>query len=214
MNDMTQQANTDSGIATNSADLLSEWLGPVEALTRFSPNERIALEGADTSEHQETRYGVRIGGVGLVIGARAACEFILPVPVSRVPNTPSWLAGLMNLRGTLVPVFDLSLLIGQGPAVGESAAGTSAGRSRSLFLVFDRGPRAAALQIHGFPQALSGLEPLDHVPPPPPPLDECVSNAFAEAGVMWLEFDHERLFHALSQRLEIHAGSNLLSDGA
>lgn len=175
----------------------ADWLRPVEALTRFAPTEGIALDGESEPEQADTRYAIRVGDIGLLIGARVPSEFILPVPVSRVPNTPDWFSGLINLRGALLPVFDLEAMI----ANDRQATQTTVAGGRLLFLVLGRGERAAALKIHGFPQPLRGLEPLDQMPPIPAPLDECVSNALVENGSAWLELDHERLFEAFAARL-------------
>ncbi len=38
-------------------------------------------------------------------------------PIAKVPLTPSWLLGIINLRGDVVAVLDLSLYLGLGPTV-------------------------------------------------------------------------------------------------
>lgn len=178
-------------------DVAADWLRPVEALTRFAPTERVVLDGESEPEQADIRYAIRVVHIGLLIGARVPSEFVLPVPVSRVPNTPDWFAGLINLRGALLPVFDLESMV----ANDKQATQTIVAGSRLLFLVLGQGERAAALKIHGYPQPLRGLKPLDQMPPIPAPLDECVSNALVEDGSAWLEFDHERLFDAFAARL-------------
>jgi twitching motility protein PilI len=179
-------------------NVATDWMGPVEALTRFAPTKRFVLDGDSEPEEADVRYAIRIGDIGLLIGARVPTEFVLPVPVSRVPNTPDWFAGVMNLRGAILPLFDLEAMLGTDrnavqtpPVAGEHL----------LYLVLDRGERAAALKIHGFPQALRGLEPLAALPPVPAPLDTCVSQAMFGNGFAWFEFDHLRLFETFSQRL-------------
>jgi purine-binding chemotaxis protein CheW len=37
-------------------------------------------------------------------------------PVTPIPNTPPWVRGVMNLRGTIVPVIDLRLRLGMPAA--------------------------------------------------------------------------------------------------
>ena len=177
-------------------NVATDWMNPVEALTRFAPTERVTLDGDSEPDESEVRYAIRIADIGLLIGARVPTEFVLPVPVSRVPNTPDWFAGLMNLRGAIVPLFDLASMLGAD----RDAAQTRDG-GRLLFLVLDRGERAAALKIYGFPQALRDLEPLEALPPVPAPLDTCVSQAMSGNGSAWFEFDHSRLFEAFSERL-------------
>jgi chemotaxis signal transduction protein len=188
---------SEAGMNPTRNEVGSDWLRPVEALTRFAPRERVALDHANEPEQADTRYAIRVADIGLLIGARVPSEFVLPVPVSRVPNTPDWFAGLINLRGAILPVFDLeSMLVSD-----RDAAQSTVANSRLLFLVLGRGERAAALKVHGFPQPLRGLKPLDELPPIPAPLDECVSSAMVENGSVWFELDHVRLFEAFSVRL-------------
>ena len=79
-------------------DVARNWMRPVEALTRFAPAQRITFDEASKPAEDEVRYAIRVGDIGLLIGARVPTEFVLPVPVSRLPNTPQWFAGLINLR--------------------------------------------------------------------------------------------------------------------
>ena len=55
----------------------------------------------------DEEYGVAILNVQEIKGY---------APVTPIPNTPPWVRGVMNLRGTIVPVIDLRLRLGM-PAV-------------------------------------------------------------------------------------------------
>jgi purine-binding chemotaxis protein CheW len=58
-----------------------------------------------------------------VRGQRLGCpiaqvkETIVVRPMTRVFLTPSWVAGIINLRGDVVAVLDLAVLLGLGPTV-------------------------------------------------------------------------------------------------
>lgn len=58
-----------------------------------------------------------------VRGQRLACpiaqvkETIVVRPITRVFLTPSWVAGIINLRGDIVPVLDLAVLLGLPPTL-------------------------------------------------------------------------------------------------
>ena len=54
-----------------------------------------------------------------VISAMEEIRELLPYPdsVTRVPGTRSWMLGLANIRGELLPVVDLQQFIGGGPVV-------------------------------------------------------------------------------------------------
>lgn len=54
-----------------------------------------------------TDYGVGIGYV---------TEIIPVQPITRVPNAPSYLKGIINVRGTILPVMDLRLRFGREAA--------------------------------------------------------------------------------------------------
>ena len=59
-----------------------------------------------TFELADEQYGVDILAVQEIKGYMA---------VTRIPNTPDYLKGVLNLRGTIVPIVDLRLKFGMGP---------------------------------------------------------------------------------------------------
>ena len=59
---------------------------------------------------------LRAGGATVAIAASAARE-VAPRPGAiRLPGTPEFVCGVVNVRGTLVPLVDLGRLLGGGPA--------------------------------------------------------------------------------------------------
>jgi purine-binding chemotaxis protein CheW len=83
-------------------------------------------------------------------------ETLTPRPVTRVFLTPSWLAGIMNLRGDVVPVVDLALFLGMTAAVPSDD---------SRIVLTERGPLRAGLLV----ESLAELRTfdLDRLGPPP-----------------------------------------------
>ncbi len=59
--------------------------------------------------------GFEIDGTPCVTGVGEVVEIMRPVPFTRVPGTLPWVLGLANVRGELLPVFDLQRFIGAGP---------------------------------------------------------------------------------------------------
>ncbi len=51
-------------------------------------------------------YGVEIGYVTEIIGIQ---------PITAIPNTPSFIKGIINIRGTIVPVVDMRLRFNYEP---------------------------------------------------------------------------------------------------
>ena len=58
----------------------------------------------------------RIGRGEYLLPLRQVLEIIRFVTPTPVPQTPPWVSGVMNLRGRVVPVFDLAVKFGE-PAV-------------------------------------------------------------------------------------------------
>ncbi|HSR62107.1 MAG TPA: chemotaxis protein CheW, partial [Gammaproteobacteria bacterium] len=86
------------------------WLGLAPNLEHFDPFEGLS-ERVSEEELKHIRYGFRIAGQNLLFEKTVPCEAIQNSLIYPVPNTPVWLSGLINLRGNLIPVIDLSSLI-------------------------------------------------------------------------------------------------------
>jgi chemotaxis signal transduction protein len=170
------------------------WLKPSAALSRFAPQVRVEGEGRSLVRWGEghTRYGYRIGNIGLLVSARAGCEVVSIPTIARIPTTPQWLLGVANLRGGLVPIFDLQALL-ELPA--DHAA------EPRFALIFDRGERAVGILVAAHPVAVASLEPLTQQPPLPAAVREFVSAAFRDGPSVWLEFDHQRFFASIAERM-------------
>lgn len=175
---MTQDTQIDQGLLT-----------PSLALRRFSTPQSGHLQRI---EEKRARFGFRIGPIGLLIAPQTIAEAIVRPMVFPVPNAPSWLNGLMNLRGTLVPVFDLHEIFELGQ---EDKA------EKVLCLVLDKGEAAAGFFIDATPQSIETDHRLKQPPPVPAPLGEHIAEAYYSHGMAWCEFDHESFFSALGKRI-------------
>jgi hypothetical protein len=173
---------TDRARQPSESEKSRPWLKPTAALARFAPRARDVHE--QESRGQAIRYGFSIGEVGLLVGQSAGCEVIAIPTIARLPTTPAWLLGVANLRGNLVPIFDLPALL-ETPAA-ENRFG----------LIFDRGEH---------PVALENLEPLLQAPSPPPAAREFVSGAYRHGRSVWMEFDHRKFFESIAQRMSLYS---------
>lgn len=162
-------------------DAVRSGILPSEALTRFVPPEGFVPVATETTSRQ-LRYGFRVADYLLLIRAGVGSEVVPMMPVAVIPSGPAWLSGIMNLRGNLVPVCDLARLLGhQGDASPR----------HPMLLVLDKGDKAAAFVIDGYPRALTSLHRLNQIPTLPDLLAHYVSTAYSEGDDIWLEFDHE-----------------------
>lgn len=158
-------------------------LSPGDALARFDPPKEEL--GGNDSYAVAQRYGFHVGGIGLLIRPDTVAEMFEQATIFPIPNASPWLRGLINLRGNLVPVYDLRMLL-------EAADENEQPAQRLLIL--DRGDNMVGLLIDGLPQAIRGTGKPTHIPPLPSALKRHVSEAYAGDGTIWLEFDHRGFF--------------------
>lgn len=137
----------------------------------------------------------RVGALGLLFPANAAREVIAPPPVSRVPNTVSWLRGLANVRGELVPVVDMAGALGVARQAGVPA----------YLMIFGHGETAIGLVIDGLPRLfnVSVSQRLPDRPETPVLLDDSVIAAYEHAGRIWLDIDLDALFDTFARRIAL-----------
>jgi twitching motility protein PilI len=169
---------------------------PEEALNRFQKPDT-ALLGLDVSAHdyQQPRYGFKVSNVGLLISPETMCEVMKNFTVYPVPNTKPWMHGLVNLRGNLIPVYDLSMLLGlsEYPVAHKN------------LLVMDKGSDSVGILIDTLPQPcdLRRCKKLSHVPNLPAGLKNCIADAYSVDDVLWLGFNHKEYFHYLMDTVSI-----------
>ena len=139
----------------------------------------------------ETVFGIRIGSMGFLVSTAIYCEVLDKIQVNALPNVHPWLSGLLNLRGNLVPVFDLRIVLE------EETAGHI---QRRLFSI-DRGDKTVALWIDGFPEVKDStlLQSLKELPPLPQILQHFITGGYEQDGQIWLDVKFDDLFKALGR---------------
>lgn len=143
-----------------------------------------------TIDHESLRYGFVIGSLNFIYDIHTPCELLKAVCVYSVPNTPEWMLGLINLRGGLVPVFNLESYFDFKEEVDK----------HKLLLVLGKGEKAVAFQIKSYPQLLKNLTKLEAIPKLIPKIEGYVQAAYQEEKV-WLELDKDKFFSALGERV-------------
>jgi twitching motility protein PilI len=163
-----------------------DWMPPSAALAHFEPPEgvHLAVSGQGREEVQ-ARYGFRIGDLGLLINPDAGSEVLTVFSVTPLPDAPPGFLGLINLRGNLVPLYELRVLLGMD---------TRQTRTKITALIFGQGEEAVGVVIDSYPSALSALLPLSNLPPMPDALRRHAPAGYVQDGTVWLEFDHGPFF--------------------
>lgn len=156
-------------------------LAPSEALTRFAPPTGALLGPVQLREEQTARYGFRVSSLGFLIKPGTGSEVVEARGIAPLPNAPHWLAGVMNLRGNPVPVFDLCSAL-------ELARNDES--QKSMVLVLDKGEHAAGLLIDGLPRVVPQGKAIEPPGGLPTRLVAFTAQAVATRDAIWLEFDH------------------------
>ncbi len=174
----------------------ADWLPPVAALAHFEPppGTQLAVPRETFRKEQRARYGFRVDTLGLLIDPNAGSEVMLVPRLAPLPGAQPGFLGLANLRGNLVPLYDLRILLELGPR----PAGLEA-----LALVFGEGDDAVGVIVDGYPAPLTALRPLSRADMPqlPPALDQLAPAGYVQDDVVWLEFDHSAFFDTLLDRM-------------
>lgn len=175
---------------TGGAELLS----PSEALSRSKPRARTDMRARHV-ESRQVRYGFRVRKLGFLIADGTASEVMTPPPIYTVPNTRAWLCGLANLRGNLVPVYDLAVLLQLNDD--DRAPG------KRMLLVLGKGERMAGVLIDGTPASLdiNKAHRLSARPALPGNINNHISAAYTHDDILWMALDHQAFFEG--QRDEI-----------
>ena len=168
-------------------------LKPSEALTRLQPQ---TIEGAreEGSTFEQIRYGFELGPIGIFIPSGMVCEVIDMQRIFLLPNAPKELSGLINLRGNLVPVFDLSRLL---RVQEENTEGKDKYQDNLYMLIIGSDVKAMAFVIKALPQPI----PTEQHEPELPPIAEYarkfVINAYSFQHRTWIDLDLEAFLVSL-----------------
>jgi twitching motility protein PilI len=113
-------------VTTSAAPLRTLTDNPFELLLEMERRARSMHAGhaqETQSGHEWVGVSFRLGGESFLV-ARDETREVLSVPafLTRVPGAKSWIRGLANVRGQLLPVVDLRAFIGGGAAtIGRAA---------------------------------------------------------------------------------------------
>lgn len=91
---------------------------PFDALSALDRRgrQRIAVLPASGEVRRHwTGIGFRLGGRGFVASLNEVAEILTCPPLLQIPHTKSWVKGLANVRGNLLPIMDLGAFMGRRP---------------------------------------------------------------------------------------------------
>lgn len=171
-------------------------LSPVAALDSQAPARLMLDDGPEhKTEYAFQGHGFALDKLGILIPPQARCEVVEGLQVCPLPGAADWFLGMAQLRGYILPVFDLQRL-----ALGS---GTAPQRLRR-FLVLEPQQKGLAVLLPAMPKRLqfSLQQQMDNQAGVPPRLLSHCRNLFYDNG-LWLELDFDGLFSQMTKQLVV-----------
>jgi hypothetical protein len=155
--------------------------------------DRSADEGA-TRLGGELRNSFRLTSTfpRLVLAPGVLGELHYGVRPAYIPNSPGWFRGIMNRRGALVPIFDVTQWLGLGRDPSTERRGV---------LLLDAGIKTAGIWVLGEPKVLTLIENSDADRSSfPDTLLPYLTKGFESDEGPCFEFDHASWFRLAGGR--------------
>lgn len=133
------------------------------------------------------RFGYRIGTHHFVLDKTLLTELVIKPVIYPIPQKPTWLNGVINLRGTIVPVIDLSQTLN---TVFYNNPG-------EYVLVIDKGADTLALLVDAPPASLTNSRPQTRSVTLNNISQEFVSPGVQTNNTSWMQLDVKGLVLSL-----------------
>ncbi len=166
---------------------------PFELLRELERRSRLALSGSaslDADAEEWVGIGCLLGSERFLVARDDVREvMMMPSAVTRVPGTREWVAGLANLRGQLLPVFDLRAFLGAGNSRGVRSARVLVANSPDMpvGIIVD--------EVFGFRRFLSS-EFTDEIPDTEIRCERYLAGACIRGEEVWPVFSVQKLIAA------------------
>jgi len=160
----------------------------LQDMERRSKQKAAGLEQQDDLGETWSAIGFRVGEQHFVIPLADSREvFPLPEQVTPVPKSQSWVFGIVNLRGELLPVFDLNLYL-QGK--------TSKVSKRSRVMVINHAEISTGVLV----DEVFGLKHFQQEPAPiassrPVNLTPYLTGSVFQQDIYWDVFSFQKLIN-------------------
>ncbi len=180
-------------ILTRANDIRSLKEQPFELLREIENRARLAVSGHGAGYELPAEWvgvGFRLGAENYVASRDEVREVLMvPESITRVPGTKTWLMGISNVRGHLLPLIDLRMMLGSGR--------TSVGRDSRIVSVNHREIPAGLLvdEVTGFRRFVDG-EYSKHIPQTIARCEHFLTGAFVRAGDSWPVLDLRALIES------------------
>jgi twitching motility protein PilI len=171
-NSIAESATSLRGLRDRPFELLKELEKRSRAMTA-----RSAVQASAGPEWVGVAF--RMGGETFLVAREETREVLgYPAAVTRIPGAKSWVKGLANVRGQLLPMLDLRQFLGSGA--------TASGRNTRVVVVNHRDIPAGLMvdEVLGF-RRFAESEFDAEAPPTVIRCDSYLAGAFRRGGEVW-----------------------------
>lgn len=146
----------------------------------------------DTKKELNLRFGFRLGTMNLLIRNPDGCEILKKQKVFPLPNTPTWVKGLINHHGVLIPVIDIRVHIASKSNTTNDQTMIAIGTGADIF----------AFDIDGLPVTIDldqqELTATEHMPADISDiLRPHIIQTYQLDGKAWYEIDYQKFVTGL-----------------
>ncbi|MDX8378353.1 MAG: chemotaxis protein CheW [Mariprofundales bacterium] len=139
------------------------------------------------------RRAVKVGDFGLLFPDNNIGEILDPAPaVHGIPHTTVWFSGVVNIRGNIVPVFNMRALLNKK----QVAA------SQARLFVYGQGEMMVAFFIDDLPVVMrfEKAQQLQHNPVETA-LDKYIKDVYLSEDIVWMDADMQAMFTGLAEQI-------------
>lgn len=180
----------------NSANPSKDPLEPLDAMdahtSLISADEVIFPD--ENVERPYTRYGYKISKMNFLVPENTVSEVIQNPNIFSLPTSPSWIEGLINIRGNIIPVMNIGKLLKHAN-----------GEKLTNILVLDKADNksAIAIMISNLPVSLEIGDSNTTASQYPDVINNFIENGFNQNNTDWVEFNPQDLFKKLADKESI-----------
>ncbi|MBL4660879.1 MAG: chemotaxis protein CheW [Alcanivoracaceae bacterium] len=145
-------------------------------------------------EAEIPRYGFSVKGLNILQNPHLPSQFSTIEKIYTLPHSPPWFSGLVNQHNTLIPVYDLAILI---DTVEEKQP-----QQKKYLLTIQMDANVAGLLIDDIPQQifLGQAKPTGKFGRALPEMIETsIKAVYWHQNKNWIEFSFQKLFLALAE---------------
>lgn len=177
--------------------MTDQLLSPIAALDSQAPARLILDAGfEEKTAYAFQGHGFELEKLGILIPPLSRCEVVENLQICPLPGAADWFMGMAQLRGYILPVFDLQKL-----AFGSA----SQVHQYKRFLVIEPQQKGLAIVLPGMPRRLQFTpeQSVQNQSGVPVQLMPYCRNLFYDK-TMWLELDFDGLFSQMANRLVVN----------